>query len=89
MVELQEVAAGRAEAIARAVRVWTGQLVDLTARNNLLYYKDLKVGTLDLAGVPPELLFDVLGGKSTLLSRLFGGQDARADGILAALRNQQ
>jgi very-short-patch-repair endonuclease len=90
MVELQEVAAGRAEAIARAVRVWTGQLVDLTARNNLLYYKDLKVGTLDLAGVPPELLFDVLGGKSTLLSRLFGGQDARADAVkrARAVRNR-
>jgi hypothetical protein len=90
MVGLQGVAGGRAEAIARAVRVWTGQLVDLTGRNNLLYYRDLKVGTLDLAGVAPELLFDVLGGKSIALSRLFGEEGARTDAVrrARAVRNR-
>ena len=42
----------RWELIQRASRSWTGQLVDLTGRNNLLYYRDLKVGTLPLDRVP-------------------------------------
>jgi hypothetical protein len=41
-------AGARAEAVERSVKVWTGQLVDLSARNNLLFFRDLKVGTLDL-----------------------------------------
>ena len=69
-------ASTRAEAVGKAVRVWTGQLVDLTARNNLLYFRDLKVGTLDLGGVAPELLYGVLAGKVTTLSRLFPEDDA-------------
>jgi hypothetical protein len=69
----------RAEAIGSAVKVWTGQLVDLTARNNLLYFRDLKVGTLDLTGVDPGLLYSVLAGKSVALSKLFRGEEARGD----------
>jgi very-short-patch-repair endonuclease len=65
----------RAEAVGRAVRVWTGQLVDLTARNNLLYFRDLKVGTLDLGNVAPDLLYGVLAGKVTPLRRLFPDED--------------
>lgn len=36
------------EAIQRAQTIWSGQLVDLGGRYTLPYYKDLKVGTLDL-----------------------------------------
>lgn len=34
--------------VEAAVRNWTGQLIDLGGRNTLLYYKDLKQGTLNL-----------------------------------------
>jgi hypothetical protein len=61
-------AAGRADAITSAAKVWTGQLVDLTARNNLLYYRDLKVGTLDLGDVRAGLLTDLLSGRIIVLS---------------------
>ena len=39
--------------IAAAVAVWTGQLVDLGGRNTLLYYRDLKQGTLALDEADP------------------------------------
>jgi hypothetical protein len=39
----------RARVVQRAVNTWTGELVDLGGRNTLLYYRDLKQGTLDLA----------------------------------------
>ena len=39
---------GRVSLIGRAVKTWTGELVDLGGRNTLLYYRDLKQGTLDI-----------------------------------------
>ena len=44
---------GRLGVVCKAANAWTGQLVDLTGRNSLLYYRDLKVGTLPLDSVPP------------------------------------
>lgn len=40
----------RVAQVRAAVQTWTGHLIDLGGRNQLLYYRDLKVGTLDLAG---------------------------------------
>jgi very-short-patch-repair endonuclease len=74
----------RADAVQRGTKVWAGQLVDLTARNNLLYFRDLKVGTLDLGGVAAPLLLDLLGGKAVSLSRLFPDPDGRADAVKRA-----
>jgi hypothetical protein len=80
----------RVEAVREAARVWTGQLVDLTARNNLLYYKDLKVGTLDLATADETRLYALLAGKQVALSTLFRGDDALRDAArrLRAIRNR-
>lgn len=69
----------RARLLRKQVEVWTGQLVDLSGRNNLLYYRDLKRGTLDLSDAVPERVEDVLAGKVVSLSRLFPSEDMRAD----------
>lgn len=64
----------RLAAIQRAQTVWTGQLVDLGGRNTLLYYKDLKVGTLDLGPdsvAEPLAVEHLLGSHTTALSALF------------------
>lgn len=50
--------------------MWAGQLIDLGGRNTLLYYRDLKVGTLDLTGANPDALSALLEGKTVRLSRL-------------------
>lgn len=39
---------------------WIRQLVDLSRRNNLLYFRDLKVGTLDLTLAPASAMQDLL-----------------------------
>ena len=82
--------AGRAEVIGSATKVWTGQLVDLSARNNLLFYRDLKVGTLDLGDVRPDLLMDVLSGRTVALSRMFADEEARPAAVkrARAVRNR-
>jgi hypothetical protein len=81
---------GRRDSVERAVKLWTGQLVDLTARNNLLYFRDSKVGTLDLGAVPTRLLFDVLAGRTVAISRLFPDNEARKDAVrrARAVRNR-
>ena len=62
----QATAAGRLEAVRRTTMAWTGQLVDLTGRNSLLYYRDLKVGTLPLDSSPRQLIYNVLAGRPGL-----------------------
>ena len=39
---------------------WIRQLVDMSRRNNLLYFRELKVGTLDLTEAPPGRMEDLL-----------------------------
>jgi len=50
---------------------WTGQLVDLSGRNTLLYYRDLKAGTLDLTEADEVGLDSLLGSRAIRLSNLF------------------
>ena len=57
--------------VERAVREWKGALVDLGGRNNLLHYRDLKLGTVDLAGADPGTVGGLLLGKTVRISSLF------------------
>ena len=43
----------RRKLIAAAQELWIDALTDLGGRNTLLYYKDRRAGTLDLAGADP------------------------------------
>ena len=69
------------ELIGAAQRQWIDALTDLGGRNTLLYYKDRRAGTLDLASADPEALerFEKTGGGR--LTRLFKDPDIRADAI--------
>src|SRR6266571_791802 len=68
----------RARRVARAVATWTSQLVDLGGRNTLVYYRDLKQGTLDLGAAEPVALGNLLAGRTVRLSALFPDPAARA-----------
>ncbi len=60
----------RRETIERAVERWKSDLIDLTARNRLLYFRDLQTGTLSLNDASPEAMMKLIGGKSIALSKL-------------------
>jgi hypothetical protein len=65
---------GRLRLVDAAVKAWTGQLIDLGGRNTLLYYRDLKQGTLDLtpgAGASDVAVGALLGSRTVRLSELF------------------
>src|SRR3954468_12098389 len=61
----------RVELVQRAVKEWTAALIDLGGRNNLLRYRDLNAGTLDLTAASPPALSALLQGKATKASKLF------------------
>ena len=49
---------------------WIRKLIDLSRRNNLLYFRPLKRGTLDLTSAPSERLHDLLMGQSVAVAKL-------------------
>ncbi len=79
-VEVDAEDSPRMQAVARAVKAWTDQLIDRSARNNLLFFRDQRAGTLDLTDAPPRPVFDILAGRSRHLAQLFpADEDALAD----------
>ncbi len=67
--------AERRTLIDRAVRTWTGELIDLGGRNTLLYYRDLQQGTLDIGPASPAndvAVEQLLSSRTTRLSTMFG-----------------
>ncbi|TDE08374.1 DUF4011 domain-containing protein [Jiangella asiatica] len=80
-----EVTAGpvptRAELVAQAVEQWSSDLAVLGGRDPLLSYRDLKVGTLDLAAAEPEARRQLLEGQPVLVSKLFPYEPLRTSAL--------
>ena len=74
--------ARRLALVAAAQRQWIDGLTDLGGRNTLLYYKDRRAGTLDLAGADPDAVERFEKTGHVRLTKLFPGDaDVRADAI--------
>jgi Protein of unknown function (DUF4011)/AAA domain len=67
----------RAGLVQKAATDWKNALVDLGGRNNLLHYRDLKRGTLDLTAADRDAVSGLLLGKATRVSALFGDLEQR------------
>jgi hypothetical protein len=70
----------RRAVVERARKAWMSQLIDQSRRNNLLYFRELQAGTLDLSGADPEALAALLGRElaesSVPISRLLPGEES-------------
>lgn len=64
--------------IGAAAQRWAEQLVDLSGRNNLLFYRRLKVGTFDLEEPEPGAFDRLLRGGSVRSSELSSDPDGAA-----------
>src|SRR5580658_4571135 len=67
--------------VSAAQQRWIAALTDLGGRNTLLYYKDRRAATLDLAQADPEALDRFTRTGSIRLTRLFKDVDLRGDAI--------
>ena len=74
----------RVNLVRKAVEDWIRQLIDLGGRNNLLHYRDLKQGTLDLTDADPGALSKLLLNRSIKFSALFADVDERTDALRRA-----
>jgi very-short-patch-repair endonuclease len=61
----------RRAAVKAVLPRWRSQLIDVSGGNRLLYYRDLKVATLDLADASPNALNELLEGRSVRAGRVF------------------
>lgn len=52
--------------VERARQTWIRKLIDLSRRNNLLYYRPLKTGTLDLSLADATVMAALLSGTETV-----------------------
>lgn len=74
------------EALVTASRdAWKKRLIDLSRRNNLLYYRPLVNGTLELP-VSPDLAEFLASGKQRALSELSGGKELSAANVRTIVR---
>jgi hypothetical protein len=85
-VEVDAEDSPRMRAVARAVKAWTDQLIDRSARNNLLFFRDQRKGTLDLTKAAPRPVFDILAGKSRHLAQLVPADEAALTDAAARAR---
>ena len=75
----------RRAVVDKAREEWIRRLIDLSRRNNLLYFRDLKTGTLDLTDGDAEAVGRLLAGETVPLARLL----PHTDDVKAAARLQQ
>ena len=75
----------RAGLVEKAASDWKNALVDLGGRNNLLHFRDLKLGTLDLTAADPEVVSGLLLGKTIRATALFR-DPAQAELVLRRVR---
>jgi very-short-patch-repair endonuclease len=73
-----QISEGRRKTVELARQVWIRKLIDLSRRNNLLYYRPLKTGTLDLSSAPPERLRELFLGESVPAAKLLPDLDDEA-----------
>ena len=71
----------RVALVQAAQQQWIAALTDLGGRNTLLYYKDRRAGTLDLAQADPDAMHRFTATGAIRLTRLFKDVDLRADAI--------
>ena len=65
----------RRSLVDSAREAWIGRLIDLSRRNNLLYYRDLKTGTVDLSEAPGKAMLPFLQGNTVALSAFVSRED--------------
>ncbi|WP_165367653.1 DUF4011 domain-containing protein, partial [Phytoactinopolyspora endophytica] len=69
------------DGVGEAVEQWRDELAALGGRDPLLSFRDLKVGTLDLAAAEPEARQRLVDGEPVMLSKLFPHEPLRSSAL--------
>lgn len=71
----------RRHAAKRIIKQWRSQLIDVSAGNRLLYYRDLKVAAVDLGDIAAGPTAELLTGKRIRVGRLWPDSVALAGAV--------
>lgn len=75
--------------VEQARKAWIDQLIDRSRRNNLLYFRELKTGTLELSGAAREAMGALLEGEAVPLGRLLPeGEETRTAAVLREIQRR-
>ncbi|WP_166347292.1 DUF4011 domain-containing protein [Phytoactinopolyspora limicola] len=82
--------ASQSEGVVEVVQRWKDELAALGGRDPLLSFRDLKVGTLDLAAADPEARRLLMEGDQVALSKLFPHEPLRSSALrsIRAIRDK-
>ncbi|MDE0267994.1 MAG: AAA domain-containing protein [Acidimicrobiaceae bacterium] len=69
----------RYAAVAEAAEEWQKSLTDPSGRNQLLYYRDLKVGTLDISDASSAAIQKLKAGRKTTIANLYPDNDMASE----------
>ena len=78
----------RALLVEAARKAWISRLIDLSRRNNLLYYRPIASGSLEISEEHPALP-DLLRGVAITANELLPEQDKRSSRVLSIARKAQ
>lgn len=81
--EAATIAPSRRRAVKRILKQWRSQLIDVSAGNRLLYYRDLKVAVVDLGSASTGAVEELLSGRRLRAGRLWSD----AASLAAAVRS--
>lgn len=79
--EVTAISEARHQLVEQARQAWIKKLIDLSRRNNLLYYRPLKTGTLSLSTGANSHMNGVLAGASVAVSKLLGNSEEDASAV--------
>lgn len=65
----------RQKLVEKERQAWIKKLIDLSRRNNLLYFRQLKTGNLDLTSGDEEAMEDLIAGETIAVSKLLGQKE--------------
>lgn len=68
----------RTQRVDRVRDIWVRKLIDLSRRNNLLYYRQLKTGSLDLTDADPAAMTALMAGETVTFARLLPAAEVEA-----------
>jgi very-short-patch-repair endonuclease len=66
-----KISEGRRRLVDTARKGWIKRLIDLSRRNPLLFFRDLKIGTLDFSSIDRERMAALLQGDTVGIAKLF------------------
>src|SRR5688572_10828673 len=81
------ISADRRAAVEGACRTWINRLIDPSRRNNLLFFRELREGTLDLSSSPKDAIASLISPSSSAV-KLADLVNA-AEAVTAAARLQE